>query len=414
MKSKITFLSLLLAAGLSFSCEEDDKGFCSNTLEFDIDLFVEGVQEDLNDPENPISGYQFVVNREGNRYHSEAEGFARYDTDDNGRIDMTENTKVNVASVSKFIGAIALMKAMEDHNISQEFNVVNYLPQPWQGLVHPDFSNVDSPAYLTFLKLMRMETAISFIGNPPPASGDMLSEPDMLLSLAAPPDLTRIGEYQNSNFTLIRVLIGEIVYNLDVTSGDYSTKCTEKYFDYLQDNIFNPLSINTFTTPQQVEDYYDISTTYPYAYQYPFNEDFIDPTGNGNLGWAHTAGAFLNGGSSGLVLSALDLAKILAFFRFDDTETLMSAAQRDRIIDGHHGLYETRTNGTHGTYLIKGGTRGPDGRTSRGQCCDRAIRSTIIMFPNGIDAVIVTNSWHTTLSSMLRSNFDDAWVNSCQ
>lgn len=406
MKTSIlkTTLNLFLVAFILNSCEKDDpQQFCDPAPSFNIDSFVEELNSQLNDENNPVAGYQLVVNQNGNLYHSEAAGFAIHENDSEGPINMTVNSRMNVASVSKFIGATALLKAMEENNVSLEFNVVNYLPETWRSQVHAAHSDVDSDAYLTFRKLLQMNTAINFSGNNP-SPGIMPTEAQMLSALVAAPAMNRIGTYQNGNFTLIRVLIGEIVYNLDETANDYSSACTDKYFEYIKENIYDPLQINAPSSTGQVESYYD--GTYAWGYQWPFNPNFQNAT-DGTLGWKHYSNPYLNAGSGGLLLSSMDIAKIMAFFKHDQNETIISQQQRESILNSELGLTET-VSGEHGTYQSKGGTRGAD------NCCSRALRSRIMFFPNNVEAVILTNSNYNQLGSLLRNSFDKAWKSGCE
>jgi CubicO group peptidase (beta-lactamase class C family) len=226
----------------------------------------------------------------------------------------------------------------------------------------------------------------------------------MLQALRADPVPNRVGTYQNGNFTLIRVLIGEIVYQLDETSAAYATECTEKYFEYIDQNIFSKLNLDCPASVAEVNAYYN-TTTYPWAYQHPFNAVFSNPA-DGSLGWGHSNSPYRNGGSAGLMLSALDIAKIMAYFKHDDAELIISEARRNNILEFELGLTES-TTGEHGRYPSKGGTRGPD------DCCDRAIRSRIMFFPNNVEAVIITNSDHTGLGVLLRDAFDASWLSPC-
>lgn len=146
------------------------------------------------------------------------------------------------------------------------------------------------------------------------------------------------------------------------------------------------------------------------AYQYPFNENFIDVT-DGSLGWAHSNSPYRNGGSAGLMLSALDIAKIMAFFRHDDDELIISKQQRNSILNSELGLTES-TTGDYGRYQSKGGLRGPDGTPPN--CCNRAIRSRMMFYPNNVEAVVITNSNHTTLGTVLRQAYDASWINPCE
>ncbi|MCB9285098.1 MAG: serine hydrolase [Lewinellaceae bacterium] len=401
MKSNFTLFRFLVGwIALVFilsTCKKDN--LCNPIPQFNIDRFVEEVHKRMNDDANPVSGYQFAVNQGGTLFHSEAGGVAVHAKDPNGPLAMTVNTRMNVASVSKFIGTMAMMKVMEDYAISVEFNVVDYLPQSWITQVHPDFTDVNSDAFLTFRRLLTMNTAIAFPGtNPSP--GIMPTESQMLSALATAPALNRIGMYQNGNFTLIRVLIGEIVYGLDETDANYATSCTDKYFEYIKTHIFDPLQIYPPMTAQSVNDYYNV-TVYPLAYRYPFDATWTDPS-SGTLGWVHTSDPYLNGGSGGLLLSSIDLAKVMAYFRHDSNETIISKIQRDKILEYELGLVDS-VDGANGRYQAKGGTRGPEA------CCNRALRSYILFFPNGVEAVLLSNCNITTLRTILRDSFDAAW-----
>lgn len=406
---KVHYYALFVLFTL-LSCENSsNETLCSPIPQFDVDLFIATIEADL--ASSDIAGYQLAVNQGGNLYYNEAAGFARYEDDPGRELLMTIQTRQNVASVSKFIGAIALMNALEtnlkNNNISVTDHLVPYLPETWIPLVHPDFSDSNSDAYLTFEKLLTMNTAINFLGSTP-APGSMLSEIDMLSSLRLPPDPDREGVYQNANFTLIRVLIGELIYNLDETSDQYFIDCSRAYFTYLRQTIFNPLNINAPLTPEGVEDYYD-NTNYPLGYQWPFNANFSAP-GDGTLGWQHR-GNILNPGSSGLLLSARDLAKVMAFFKYDNLNTIISEGQRDQIFELELGLTTTLKNQEHGTYYGKNGAK-----TNDCSGCNRALRSAVVFFPeNDVEAVLLTNYnlINPGLVRRLANAYDTAWVNPC-
>jgi hypothetical protein len=197
-------------------------------------------------------------------------------------------------------------------------------------------------------------------------------------------------------------LIGEIEYGLDANKNDYGDVCADKYFEYIKDNIFDKLNLSPPMTVDEVDTYYDGNFTR--AHQWPFDDTFRD--GQNELGWAATSSPVTNGGSGGLILSSMDLAKVLAFFMHDNSETIISEVQRQKILNNELGLTES-TTGEHGKYQSKGGTRGPQNATSR------ALRSRIMIFPNGVEAVLLINSNRTSTGTLLRNSFDDAWVSDC-
>jgi hypothetical protein len=398
----VLFISLIVVS----SCKEDDIICDPGNSEFDITYFIQAMNDSLQS--KPFAGYQIAVNKDGGLYYNNAYGFSRYINDPGGEIPMTPYTRQNVASVSKVIGSIALMNAMKTNMIFPDDKVVDHLPESWWSTIHPDFSDITSDAYLTFSDLLTNYTAIAFLGAGPPSSGKMLSEAEMLTSLQLEPDLSRIDEYQNANFTLIRVLIGQIIYGLNELSLDYSTECTEKYFEYIRETIFDKLEINGPLTPQSVLDYYNIPN-YPLGYKYPFDATPVNQ--NGFIGWNHKNNP-LNAGSSGLLLSSFELSKLLKAFKYDNPVAIISSTQRDLILNGNEdskpfGFTSTLRNQEHGTYYGKNGAKSND------NCCERSLRSLIMCFPNDIEIAILTNFSHERLRRMTAENYDLSYRNEC-
>ena len=396
------------------SCKKDNEVLCDPTPVFDIDLFVENVLEVLNDDSQQVSGYQFVVSKNGNKYFSDADGFERHQNDNLGERLFTENTYMNVASVSKFIGAIALLHALEKRGLDIDDPIYPYLPERWQNRmdagykVKPDINNFSNEPsfYLTFRKILQMQTGIPF----PPADngnvnpGQMPTTDEMLRGLSTSGNESLIGTYQNGNFTLIRVLIGEMEYQLNDSVSTYNLNTANAYFTYLKDNIFDPLNINNpLLSVNSINSYFN-NNNHVMAYQYPFNVNFTD--GSGRIGWPADNTPEDNGGSGGLMLNATEIAKIAAYLKHDNAETLLSAAYRNDLLNNELGLIES-TDGKYGRYQSKGGTRGADGNS-------RALRSRVMFFPNDVEAVLLVNCNYTTMGTLLRSSYDSAWVNPCK
>ena len=387
------------------SCKQTDDILCDPTPQFNIDLFVQNINDAMTDPAGPVAGYQLVVNNQGNLYYSGAAGKSVYAADPGGPVNMTVNTRMNVASVSKFIGTIALMQVMEKHGIGINELLYSHLPESWKGMIHSDHRAVNSPYKITLRNMLRMETALAFEGtNWSP--GIMPTTGQMLTALSKPADPGRWGVYQNGNFTLIRVLIGDLEYNLNPSDPDYNNKTADAYFDYIKKNIFDKLDLDPPMSVTAVNDYY-ANTIFTHAHQFPFDPAFRDAANN--LGWAATSDPTINGGSGGLVLSSIDLAKVIAYFKHDNTGEIISSAQREVILDDNNllGLIES-ASGEHGIYPSKGGTRGPESGTNR------ALRSRFMLYPNGVEAVLLCNSNIPNMGTLLREAFDDAWVDPCQ
>ena len=102
------------------------------------------------------------------------------------------------------------------------------------------------------------------------------------------------------------------------------------------------------------------------------------------------------------VMNAQELGTILAYLLHDKNETLLSKERTEELINLRLGLLESPT-GKYGVYPSKGGTRGPDDN-------DRAIRSRIMIFPNNVEAVLLTNCDFQQIGSALWQNYDDSHV----
>lgn len=386
----LTTITILISI-LFFSCEDDSPILCDPTPQFSRDEFVNQIETRLES--QSIIGYQFAVNTGGNLFHEQSVGLARHENDPGGPVEIDASTRFNAASIAKFIATIALLNVLEDNDISLDWDLMDYLPPSWHDMAHPEHE-------YTFRELLTHQTAINF------QHARSQTEAEMLRSLITPPNSNNLG-YQNGNFNIVRVLIGEIVYGLEVdANGNYTNTniCTDKYNEYLRKKIIFPLNLACPSSASELKDYYDF-TPYPYAYQFPFNPNFTSPA-DGSLGWGHSNNPYTTGGAAGLMLSALDIAEIMAFFRHDNSELIISTASKDKILDFELGLNNS-ISGEHGRYQSKRGTRGPD------NCCNRAIQSILMFFPNGVEAVILTNSRHNSLDTLLRDAYDASWINPC-
>jgi CubicO group peptidase (beta-lactamase class C family) len=400
MKNIINTIVLPFLFGMlifSSSCKKNDN-LCDPTPKFNIDSFITFVEAGMSD----VAGYQLTVNQDGKLYYSNADGFSIYAVDPGGPINMTVNTRMNVASVSKFIGTVALLQVLESNNINIDQPIHNYLPPSWKTVTHTDHYEATSPYLVRFRNLLRMETGLDFNGNNW-TPGIMPDTKEMLRALTKPAKPNRWGVYQNGNFTLIRVLIGEIFYQLDENGPNYDQLCTDKYFEYIKNNIFDKLNLNPPLSVAEVNAYY--TGNFTRAHRWPFDDTFRDSTNN--LGWAATSNPSLNGGSGGLVLSSIDLAKVLAFFKHDETGLIISKKQREIILENELGLIES-ISGANGRYQSKGGTRGPEKKPN-----ERALRSRIIFYPNGVEAVLLINSNYPSPGTLLKDSYDKAFIGGC-
>jgi CubicO group peptidase (beta-lactamase class C family) len=403
-KPSTSFILSSISAALIFiagACK-DNQDLCDPTPVFNAQVFLDHLVEDFEDPYGKVAGYQIAVNQNGNLFKTAAGGEAVFEKDPNGPIEMTAETPIIVASVSKFIGTIAMMQVLDKHGISPNELIYDYLPERWKWAVNQSHYLESSPYRITFDSMLSMATSLSFGDDPSNANpGIMPTTDEMFEALQKAPSPQRHRTYQNGNFTLIRVLITELEYGSFADRSEFNQITTESYLDYIKRNIFEKIGIyDAKLSVSEIENYHK-TNTYPRAYRYPFYGVLTDQ--DGEYGWRYDVDPTRNMGSGGLVLNCVQLAKILAYFKH--SESLVSKQTREHILNMDLGLTETGF-GKHGKYPAKGGRRGNDG-------FDRSVRSYVMMFPNGVEVALVVNSSHTSLGTTIRKAYDDAWVSPC-
>lgn len=378
----------------AFTNDDDDDGgpppLVQTALpQFDIDAFVSNLGAHFDDR---YAGAQIVVTQNGQVYDDWAVG-SRTLGPPSGDLAMTVDTRLPIASVSKVMGSLALLQVLDDQDILLEQPIHNHLPESWKPSVHPDHFDAGSPYLIRFVNLMRTETALAF---PLPDSnqwspGRMPAASEMLTALQAPADPPRAGDYQNGNFALIRVLMCELALGVPADTTDYDQVCADAYTQYLNDEIFSPLGILRVSHERASADE-SRGYAFPVAATLPDEE--------GVLGVENWDSYPRNAGSGGLYLSSMELAEVLAFLVHDQDETLLANDARDRMLQDELGFTSSR-EGDHGTYVAKGGAKGPQD--------NRGWRSFVMVYPNDVDVVVLTNSFDNDLGDALRDLYDASW-----
>ncbi|MEM7161214.1 MAG: MopE-related protein [Bacteroidota bacterium] len=403
----------------------------SPTPVFNMDKFIHKVTERFKNPNNPVAGYQLVFVKDGNLYYSESGGAAIY-SEDNGTNDipMLNTTRQNISSVSKFISTLTLANVLEEYGIDWDEPVSDYLNDSWLINMAPEHSNPLSQCYLTFEKLVRHESCLDFgvEGNsgPNPNNIDMqafLSSDSINMTFTEDNtgNLFDYNDYRNGNFTLTRMLISNIfaINNMGFDMSDPDDVLSEFdsadiYYSLINLYIYQPLGINAPISNNALQDFHN-GPDAPRAHQFPFNRDSL--TCGGSLGWmAGNPSAPNSAGGSGLALSTLELAEILAFFNNDNNETIISNSQRDYIMNNNLGLAANEVNnGTtpFGDFYFKNGTRGPGcPGGSAPNSIKRATMSFIAIYPNNVELVMLTNS-RINFRTAAANDWADCWEMDC-
>jgi CubicO group peptidase (beta-lactamase class C family) len=263
---------------------------------------------------------------------------------------------MHVASVSKLITAIAMTKALDDHHISYDAKIADYLPTYWHK--GPGVANISFRNLLT-------ETG---------GFGTTSDETDYAFMKsqvsAGAPTVGQYG-YLNMNFGLCRILIPIINGNVDKDASftgwaepqdqvwDYVT--VTAYQTYVKNHVFNPAGVS------------DAALTHADADALAY--DYQD-TGHGWNSGDLTSVA----GGAGWHVSVDDLLKIMGTLRRGGS--IMSDTKAQGMLDAGFGLDVIQSTPL-GTLYNKNGLWW-DGQ--------HVEQSLVYFLPDDMELVVLTNS----------------------
>ncbi|MDY8136792.1 serine hydrolase domain-containing protein [Aquimarina sp. 2201CG5-10] len=389
IQKTIYFTTLILALLFLGSCETNDDidQIQTNGPVFNIDLFEQNIIDYINAGNDSPIGWAYTISTNGNLARSNAYGQARTSVD--GAMDFSLNKEINVASVTKFYTAIAVMQLLEANNLTIEDKIEDWLPASWSK--GPGVSD------LSFKDLLKHESGLESTNN----------NFDVTLGYEGLKDCIATGvinsqsrNYLNVNFALYRVLIPSLwsaVDNSNAVDIENDANTQFMYLLYMQENIFDRLALPLVgCVPEDRQS----STLY-------YN---VNNSQNGNNGAYY--GSWNNkSGGGGYFMSTLEMAKVIAYY--EHTEVLVSEEQRD-IMKLHRLGMDVADSGDeiHGNYYGKAGSIG----TSSNPEVSQGVRTQMVMFPiNGVDCVITMNTQGVTFDSttslrqMIYNAYNNAW-----
>ncbi len=386
LSSLLLFTFSLLSLG---SCETDDSitDIQTNSPVFNLDLFEQNVINYVNAGGNTPVGWSYTISVNGQLNRSNAYGQARTSVD--GALDFSLNKEINVASISKFYTAIAVMQLLEANNLTIEDKIAEWLPSSWpQG---PGVSELRFKDLLTHRSGLE-STNTNF--------NTTLGYQGLAVCIRTGAINSKNYRYRNVNFALFRVLIPSLWSAVDTTNAidienDINTQFM--YLLYMQENIFDKLSLPLVGC---VPEDSNIATLY-----YNVNAPSNTTTGEFYGSWNHIAGG------GGYFMTPIEMAKVIAFF--EHTEVLVTEDQRDVMKLHRIGMDRANpTNEIHGNYYGKNGSIG----TSDDPTISKGVLTQMVMFPiNGVDCTVVMNCQgvilnnNANLKQMIYEAYNDAW-----
>lgn len=386
MKRNFFFLGMMVMIPfslLNLSCEKDshDKILQPELPQPNIDKFAENLENYINWNNDEPIGWAYSISQNGVLRKAKPFGDARTAAD--GRMDFATTKKINVASVSKFYTAIAVMQLLEANNLTIDDKIESYLPPAWwqKG---PGVNN------LTFRELL---THTSGLQSTNTDFSNTLSYAGIKTCIETGVVNSKERNYLNVNFALFRILIPSLWNNLPGSPGvDLNSANSTQfvYQAYMEQKVFQPIGLNNIDC---VPEGRTVSTLY-----YNVNNQ------NSGSGLYYGDWTAISGGG-GFFMTTIEMAAVNA--SFEHTEALLSKAQRDIMKENRIGMDPgIESMELHGKYYGKNGSIVNGGQ---------GVLIQIEMFPlNGIDCVVVMNTQGVTFknSSLKRTIYEaynDSW-----
>jgi CubicO group peptidase (beta-lactamase class C family) len=323
-----------------------------------------------------VVGYILHVRQNGSLVHVGVWNWAQTPSD--AAKGWTEDTRMHVASVSKFLTAVGTVRLLDSRNLSYDTKIVNYLPAHWSK-----GPNVDK---ITFRHLFTHTSG--FV-----TGGSSTDYATMKSKVAAGVAGVGTYDYENMNFGLCRLLIstlsGAIAKNASYTpsylnDAFWDLNTINAYRSYMQTKVFAPSGV--------VNAGFETLVYTPDALAYPF------PYGTTN-GW-NSGDLKTVAGGAGWRLSIKELLDVMNHVRRKGT--IVSATRAQYMLDNYFGI-DMRTETAAGKLYNKNGSWTNNGKTE--QC-------VAFFMPQGMELALFVNSPIGLSKLSLRNLVRDAYLNS--
>ncbi|BCM88981.1 hypothetical protein IAD21_00823 [Abditibacteriota bacterium] len=339
----------------------------------DVGAFGTAVHSILKDQ---VNGYVFQVRKGDNIVYTLKWNWAKTPTD--GGTGWNENTRMHIASVSKLLTAMGMVKALEMKGVSEDAKIIDYLPDYWSK-----GQNINK---ITFRNLMQQTSGF--------ATNTSSSDYGFMKGMVAS-GVNGVGsyDYENMNFGICRILIpilmGDINKNVKFTDNSAINDSTwdavtlYHYKNFMQSRVFSPSGV-------QNADFDHIpGEQKALAYKYP--------AGNSD-GWDSGDLQSVAGGA-GWRLSTKELLAVMATFRTKGT--IVSPTKAQYCLDNYFGLDQILDSPAGKLYNKNGGWGDGIGRTE--QCVS-------YFMPNNTEVAIFVNSPVSAQNTFLRTLINNAFL----
>jgi CubicO group peptidase (beta-lactamase class C family) len=362
------------------------ESVCDATTCASIADIYENIQARLD---NKVVGYACTVGAAG--VSTYANGWARTSADAPAKR-FLPSTKITVASVSKFVTAVAAIRILAKNHISLDSGIGGHLPSDWK---------LDSyTASITFRQLLSHSSGIKDYGNVSMDYAQLKKfftqtvdrtkntscQPSSVVNPANPINANNQGRcYSNYNFAIFRVLLPWIDGFTD-DPAHRAEKLANAYVNLVEKHVFAPVGVSGMMAKPPASG--PQATGYAFSYKYPGTAKGVD--------WGDDTSIV---GAAGWYLAIEDIAEVLNSLNKNDGRILTAAQVQDMetTVMG----WDTASDSAGRRWVEKNGGWGSNGTT---------ISTSVALFGPGIFGALFLNSDIKGESAGADTVLHDAWV----
>jgi Beta-lactamase len=278
---------------------------------FDFEAFAKAVHADLSVA--PISGYTLQIRKDGQTVYTLFWNWARR-PQDSPELGWKPTVKMHVASVSKLVTAMAVVKLLHDKGISYDTPISNFLPEYFVG--------GPNAGRLTFRHFLTHTSGMIQVGAGGPNDGYTFTEFKNYYEQGVVDSNIGSYNYHNGNFIALRiamcVLTGALRRDFKISFGLFSTVGLA-----LTDSVWDSVSTTSYVN------YVTQNILVP-----SFCQASLSPPGDGSLAYSMNLGgrgalfnAEINAGTAGWWFSADEIVNIMNTFWQSDAIVPKSVAR---------------------------------------------------------------------------------------
>lgn len=375
-------LCLLCLLGIT-SCEKDKLSYAPSEI-FDVELFRMNIEDQLTN----ALGYAIVINQNGMVAESNAFGMGATNASSGAVINASIQHDINIASVTKPLTAMAVIKLMQDRGQLLNFPIGIWLPTSW--------TKSTAMSNITFQELLTHTSGIRQSNT---------SWNSLKATVAGPLEGPKTYAYSNVNFALFRAILPKLNDVLTFNNNENSMGVTT-FENWMSNNYISVMQQQVFT-PADIQN--AICNVSPgVTTMQAFNELNNPPLNPRNAGdWTQTCGG------GGYYLSTLEMAKVMAYLVH--TENILSNAQKTTMDNNLLGWDPNDSfASTKGQVYGKDGALfwdlNSDGNPNAGES---GLQTWVGKFPNNVEVALSITSignGFRGISGIMQTAYENAWV----